>query len=257
MVDVVRQRQCRSESGGECRSESGGEPRRRGARKRGTGRSRYDRPVHDPRQSGNPNVALARSDQWRRTLVSHRSAMFFCEGHRTLITMPAAKPRVSRHYGGQFLPFLSTTAFHAPRSRGVSTGKCTLQRGYRRVPQGYNLGRCSPRGTAAGQRRERDQAPGPCGNGPRSPRAADSHPTRGETSTRAGPAAAAWSAWCCSTATTAASSSGDGAPATTRTSATGPASPAADPDCEPVTGGCSRASWAAASRACPAAPGAP
>ncbi len=89
-----------------------------------------DRPVHDPRLSDNPNVALPRSGRWRRTLVGHRPAMFFVEGHRTPVTMPTHNPRVSRHYGGQIRHFRSSWTIRVPRARGYRPGSaaCNVHR---------------------------------------------------------------------------------------------------------------------------------
>jgi hypothetical protein len=178
-VVVVRPRRCRSASA----PPAAPTPARtcRTPRKRGTGRSDTDRPVHDPRLSDNPNVALPRSGRWLRTLVGHRPAMSFVEGHRTPTTMPTHELHVSRHYGGQFRHLRFASADRVPRVRGHRPGSTPCNRSDRRAPGVH-------------QRSDRPQAPGPWSSGRRSPRAAASHPVRGSTTTAARPAAAASSA---------------------------------------------------------------
>lgn len=55
--------------------------------------------------------------------------------------MPGANPDVSRHYGGQFVRFLSTSWGSCPPSEGRPTGKCTLQPDGGRWVQGYIVAR--------------------------------------------------------------------------------------------------------------------
>ncbi len=113
-------------------------------RKRGTGRSDTDRPVHDPRLSDNPNVALPRSGRWLRTLVGHRPAMSFVEGHRTPTTMPTHELHVSRHYGGQFRQFRSVFADRVPRVRGYRPGSAPCNRSGRARTRGTSAERSAP-----------------------------------------------------------------------------------------------------------------